>query len=257
MKNRETKKEEEANRRKKWKREECTQEESNRIASLQAAGQLKTRHNASASLSSFLSHLLLSARASPLRLFRILFRILSFCSANPTSLAQPFYFAISFPRRCSFFFFPPCSSFSGIPVGLSLFLLVPLSFNPCPGYLRILVPSTLHLVPLATALTLFDFLSSSFYLFVHLSLSLSPPRFFISLFCLIRASLSLRTPTPLSAYPRRNRSTETFQRGRMKVAREQERNNLSRLPMEQGTTEDENLKKGLRESWQEERNIGT
>lgn len=153
----------------------------NRIASLQAAGQLKTRHNASASLSSFLSHLLLSARASPLCLFRILFRILSFCSVNPTSLAQPFYFAISFPRRCSFFFFS------------TLFVLLwhtgwLISVPPRPSFFQPLPGLSSHPRPFDVAprpsCNCFDSLRLSFLLVLSIcpsiSFSLSSPLFYFT-----------------------------------------------------------------------------
>ena len=63
----------------------------------------KTRHNASASLSSFLSHFFLSARMFPLCLFQILFRIPPLSRNSFISLSR---------FRDSVLFFLTCSSFS-------------------------------------------------------------------------------------------------------------------------------------------------
>lgn len=129
---------------------------------------MKTRHNASASLSSFLSYFFLFARAFSLCLFQILFRI--------PPLSRNSFISLSCFRD-GVLFFLTCSSFSVH----QLAYLCSFSF---------LFLSTLAWVIFVFSIVLchsckcFDSLqlSFSFYLFVHLSLSLSFPLFYFHFF---------------------------------------------------------------------------
>ena len=203
---------------------------------------MKTRHNASASL--LLSCLSFS---SSQRSHLYLFRIFPFCLAaarEPGSLAQPFYFTISFPPRRSSFFSPPllCSSFSEHQSLVSVapcFNLVPPAFFKPSLFLSLCI-----LVGFVTALTLLHFISLALTLVLSLFLCLTHDRSLLPLrvdffslspiFSLLPGSSVSFAPcsgcAPLAAYPRRNRSTETVpERTNESSKRAGEERGLSRL----------------------------